>query len=131
MSSKSTILTAFNDHFFEFLGDIRLVFPDNEDIAKSQNYLTMMRKANPKLLIQIWQTNIVGKYLDQIEHGNIDFFVNNDYSEDLVHSGNTSMIIEGIDRLRGPVKEMKPEDQAKTMKYIQNLAKLSTLYATM
>jgi hypothetical protein len=36
--------------------------------------------------------------------------------------------MEGIDRLRQPVKEMVPENREKTMKYIQNLTKLSLLY---
>jgi hypothetical protein len=36
--------------------------------------------------------------------------------------------MEGIDRLREPIKDMAPENRAKTMKYIQNLTKLCILY---
>ena len=35
--------------------------------------------------------------------------------------------MESIDRLRTPIKNMTTENQAKTMKYIQNLTKLSYL----
>jgi hypothetical protein len=130
MSSNSTILTAFNDHFMEFLDDIIRVFPDDSDILASKNSATLIRKANPRLIIQIWNSYVVGKYKEMIDAGNIDFFINKDYADDLVHADNSRKIVEVIDRLRNPVKMMTTEDQAKTMKYIQNLTKLSTIYVS-
>jgi len=38
------------------------------------------------------------------------------------------MILEKIDCLRGPVRNMNNEDQQKVMKYLQNLTKLSDMY---
>jgi hypothetical protein len=131
MSGNSTILTAFNDHFIEFLDDIITVFPDDSDILASKNSMTLIRKANPRLIIQIWNSYVVGKYKAMIDAGNIDFFINKDYTDDLVHADNSKKIVEVIDRLRNPIKSMTPEDQAKTMKYIQNLTKLSTIYGSM
>jgi hypothetical protein len=130
MSSSSTILTAFNDHFIEFLDDIITVFPEDPDILASKNSLLLIRKANPRLIIQIWNSYIVGKYKAMIDVGNIDFFINKDYTNDLVHADNSKKIVEVIDRLRSPIKLMTVEEQAKTMKYIQNLTKLSTIYAS-
>jgi hypothetical protein len=130
MSSNSTILTAFNDHFIEFLDDVIRVFPDDPDILASKNSVTLIRKANPRLIIQIWNSYVVGKYRDMIDAGNINFFINKDYTDDLVHADNSKKIVEVIDRLRNPIKMMTPEDQAKTMKYIQNLTKLSTIYVS-
>jgi len=124
----SSILTGFNDHFIEFVNDILSVFPDNADILAAKNSFIMIRKANPKLIIQIWNTYVVGKYKDQIEAGNIDFFINKDYSDDLVHMDNSKTITNSIDRLRNPIKLMTEKDRAKSMKYIQNLTKLSSLY---
>lgn len=123
-----SILTAFNDHFMEFVSDIHNVFPEDPDILTAKNSFTTIRKVNPKLIIKIWNQYIVGKYRSVIEKGDIDFFVNKDYSQDLVGSDNSGKIMEAIDRLRNPVKFMNKEDQAKTMKYIQNLTKLATLY---
>jgi hypothetical protein len=130
MSGNSTILTAFNDHFIEFLDDIITVFPEDSDILASKNSMLLIRKANPRLIIQIWNSYIVGKYKSMIDAGNIDFFINKDYTDDLVHADNSKKIVEVIDRLRNPIKSMLPEDQAKTMKYIQNLTKLSTIYGS-
>jgi hypothetical protein len=36
-----------------------------------------------------------------------------------------------VDTLRGPVRDMGTENQAKSMKYIQNLTKLAKLHAEM
>ena len=130
MSSNSTIITAFNDHFIEFLDDIITVFPEDPDILASKNSLLLIRKANPRLIIQIWNNYIVGKYKAMIDAGNIEFFINKDYTDDLVHTDNSKKIVDVIDRLRSPIKSMTLEEQSKTMKYIQNLTKLSTIYAS-
>jgi hypothetical protein len=129
MASNSAILTAFNNHFMEFVDDIISVFPDNADILTTKTHITMIRKANPRLIIQIWNNYVVGKYKSMIEEGNADFFINKDYSSDLVYADNSAKIVEAIDRLRNPVKMMTDSDRAKTMKYIQNLTKLSSAYS--
>ena len=124
----SNILTAFNDHFVEFVTDIQSVFPEDHDILVAKNSLLAIRKANPKMIVKIWNTYIVGKYKPEIEKGDITFFINKDYSQDLVYANNPDKIIESIDRLRNPIKSMNPGEQAKTMKYIQNLTKLASIY---
>ena len=123
----NNILTAFNDHFIEFVNDVHCVFPDDADILATKNALTAIRKANPKMIVKIWNAFIVSKYKNEIEAGNIEFFVNKDYSQDVSVSNNSDKIMECIDRLREPIKNMSLENQAKVMKYIQNLTKLSQL----
>jgi hypothetical protein len=124
---SNNILSAFNDHFLDFVNDVQSVFPDDPDILTAKNALIAVRKANPKMIVKIWNTYIVGKYKSEIESGNIDFFINKDYSSDLSVASNSDKIMESINRLREPVKQMSPENQSKTMKYIQNLTRLSEL----
>jgi len=126
--SSTNILSAFNDHFMEFISDVQKVFPEDVDLLTAKNSLTMVRKANPKMIIKIWKQYIVDKYSEQIEAGDISFFMDKDYSTDLSKTEFAGKIMEGIDRMRGPIKEMSKENQDKTMKYIQNLTKLSILY---
>ena len=127
-TQSATLLTAFNDHFMEFVSDIINVFPDDVDLASATNSFILIRKANPKMIIKIWQKFVVEKYSDVIDKDDISFFINKDYSADLSKAENSDKIMEAINRLRGPVQMMTEEDQKKVMKYIQNLKKLSVLY---
>jgi hypothetical protein len=123
----NNILTAFNDHFIDFVNDIQTVFPQDADVLTAKNALIAIRKANPKMIVKIWNSFIVGNYKGEIEAGNLDFFINKDYSSDVSSAANSDKIMESINRLREPIKNMTPENQSKVMKYIQNLTKLAEL----
>ena len=123
----SNILVAFNDHFVDFVNDIQSVFPEDGDILTAKNALMLVRKANPKMIVKIWNAYIVSKYKKEIEAGNLEFFINKDYSGDVSAAENSDKIMESINRLREPIKNMGPDNQRKVMKYIQNLTKLAEL----
>lgn len=126
---KSTILQAFNNHFFEFVDDVQSVFPEDTDIMAAKTALVAMRKMNPRLIPKIWYEYIVVKYDDNIQQGDISFFLNKDYSEDLADMGSSAnTIVSKINILREPIKNMGVENQDKSMKYIKNLNKLAKLY---
>ena len=120
-------LSIFNEHFIEFISDIQNVFPNDIDILTAKNSLLAVRKANPKLLVRIWLKYVVTPYQSEIVAGNINFFIDKDYASDLSKSGNQDKIMDTVDRLRAPVKQMSVVDQEKSMKYIQNLSKLALL----
>jgi len=123
----TNLVTVFNNHFTEFIDDIQSVFPDEPDVMTARNALLAIRKANPKLLSKIWMSCVYTPYKDYIDAGDINFFISKDYGYDLGSNANADKIMEAIDRLRKPVREMAPENQAKTMKYIQNLSKLALM----
>jgi hypothetical protein len=123
----TNLITIFNDHFAEFVSDIQSIFPEDVDILTAKNALIAIRKANPKLIVKIWYKYVVMPYKAQIDSGNIGFFISKDYSADLVKNDNADKIMESINRLRGPISQMSVDNQAKTMKYIQNLSKLALM----
>ena len=123
----SNILTAFNDHFADFINDVQSVFPEDVDILAAKNALITIRKANHRMIVKIWNSFIVSNYRNEIAAGNLEFFMNKDYSSDVSNTQNSDKIMESIDRLREPIRNMGPENQAKVMKYIQNLTKLAEL----
>jgi hypothetical protein len=123
----TNLVSVFNDHFAEFVSDIQSIFPEDVDILTAKNALIAIRKANPKLIVKIWVKYVVMPYKAQIDSGDINFFISKDYSADLVRNDNADKIMESINRLREPIKQMSLDNQAKTMKYIQNLSKLALM----
>jgi hypothetical protein len=85
-SSNTNLLTIFNNHFVEFLTDIQNVFPEDTDILTAKNSLVAIRKANPKLIVRIWIKYVANPYQDRIIAGDVNFFIEKDYSNDLTTS---------------------------------------------
>jgi len=131
MADKSSILKAFNNHFFEFVQDIMNIFPDNKDIADTKTTFEFFRKANPTSIIKPWNTYVYLPYKDVIAEGNIEFFFDKDYGSDLSKLANSGEIMKVIDKLREPIRRLSDSNKAHSMKYIQNLCKLSELYSSM
>lgn len=128
MADKSSIIKAFNTHFFDFLDDIIIIFPENQDIRNSRASFEIFRKANPTSILKVWNIFIYKPYHDVIEAGNIDFFFEKSYNNDLSHLANANEIMQIIDTLRNPLKDMSDVNKAHSVKYMQNLSKLSQMY---
>jgi hypothetical protein len=131
MSNKKTLLTAFNNHFLEFVNDIASVFPKNKDIKLSKNVVTTLKAANPRLIIRIWKEYVSDPYSKKIEEEDISFFIEKDYSNDVTYIESNGYIKKSIDCLRQPIRNMGKENQDKSMKYMKNLTKLANLYFSM
>jgi len=112
----------------EMVDDISGVFPDDLDILSAKNSLIAIRKMNPKILIRSWDTFVVSKYHQEINNGDISYFLNKDYAEDVAANPDSQRILGAIDRLRTPIRTMNPDNQAKILKYLQNLSKLTIVY---
>lgn len=124
----TSIVGAFNNHFVEFLEDVHTIFPEDRQIKTAKSALLMLKKANPSAIVKIWKSHITAKYREQILNGDISFFLEKDYSEDLQGNSNQNTIMTSINRLREPIQNMGSENQKKAMQYIQNLTKISELY---
>jgi len=128
MTDKSTILKTFNQHFFDFLTDIITIFPENTDIITAKKSFENIKKLNPSIIIKVWKNYIHTPYQSVIDSGDINFFFDKDYQSDLQTLSNSGEIIKMIDSMRNPIKNMSDTNKAHSMKYIQNLSKLSALY---
>jgi hypothetical protein len=128
---KTTVLRGFNTHFFEFLDDICSILPNNVDIATSKKSFEMYKKANPTILIKLWYSYIYAPYADIIDAGDLNFFIEKDYSADVLSLANSKDVLDAIDKLRNPIKNMSDVNRQHSLQYIQNLCKLSSLYSSL
>lgn len=129
MADKTTLLRAFNAHFFEFVDDIIRIFPNNSELNVSKTSFETIKRANPTAIIKAWKIHVYNPYSEAIEGGDITFFFEKDYSVDLQGVHNARNVMQTIDTFRQPVKEMGELNKDHTMKYIQNLSKLSNMYS--
>jgi hypothetical protein len=127
-SDKSLILNAFNTQLFEFMEDMQIVISHDPSIKKAKLAFGMIKKTNPALIIKIWNNYISSKYETEINNNNINFFIEKDYKKDLIYVNSSDDIINNIDKLREPIRNMSKENQEKSLSYIKNLCILSKLY---
>ena len=131
MKDKATVSKAFNKHFFDFLDDIMNIFPGKEEIVYAKKTFETIKKLNTTAIIKVWYPQVYSPYKEYIDVGNIDYFINKDYSQELSGVNKGGDIIKMIDNIRKPISEMDDQNKQHCAKYIQNLSKLSTLYNSM
>lgn len=127
--NKNQVIDTFNKHFIEFIIDIERVFPDDVDIMTTRKTISKSLVLMPKVLIRMFNDHFVEFYSNEIERGDLDFFIENDYrTKHGYKESDVVWVINKIDVLREPVRKMEPNDKAKVVQYLKNLKKLSDLY---
>ena len=129
--NASQISKTFNNQLEEFLDDMVRVFPDNSDILTTQTVIKQTKKINPTLIVNIWFTYVSVPYGKQIANNDFTYFIDKDYKEDLKDISDNNSILESIEKIKTPIKNMDENNKNTAMKYIQNLTKLSEIYISL
>tara|TARA_B100000902_G_scaffold389617_1_gene437090 strand:+ start:13 stop:429 length:417 start_codon:yes stop_codon:yes gene_type:complete len=128
---RRDLIEAFNRHILEFIRDLQKVYPRDKDIQITKTAAHAASIMNPSIMIKSWKDTVVIPYLDEINKGELDFFLDKNYDDDLRYLNNDTKakrIMKGINNLRDPIKRMTDINKEKSMKYVQNLTKLARLY---
>jgi hypothetical protein len=126
MNNNSLILSTFLKQLDECIDDISSVYSEDTRFIKCKRYLEGIKKTNPGLIIKTWKKSITDKYEEKIEAGDIDYFLEKDYAADV--SDYSSTIDSTIQDLRKIIRGMSEDNKKVSIKYIQNLCKLSKHY---
>ena len=131
-TDKSLIVKTFNNQMTEFVNDLLVILPSDKNVIVLSTFIKTIIMGKPRLMLSIWHTYITQKYEVEILDGNMDYFLNKDYSNDLKDTDANSAheALDTIDRLRSSVKKSLDDEnnKEKTLKYIQNLIKLTKIY---
>lgn len=115
-------------YFFEFLDDILTILPENRDIYESKITFQTIKQANPTTIIKVWYKYIYEPYKHIISEGDIRYFIEKNYQQDVSSLKNSQKIMNVIDTLRNPIASMNDTNKDCCMQYIQRLSKLSEIY---
>ena len=126
--SKSEILSAFNNHLIDLVEALLEILPEDPELKTALVSITTLRKMNPRLIIPIWKMYVLDTYENEIEKGNLKFFLEKDYTEDVKNEGNAKEILDKITVIKKTIKELSSENVEKTILYIKNLTKLCKVY---
>ena len=130
MSSQTKILQeAFNNTFKDFLKDLCLVFPTNDDLKKYKNAYNLLVNVTPKIVIPLWECYVNEQYYDKIMNSSIDEFIDKDYTMDVRNLGGQKLeALQFIDKIREPLRNLDEKNKNTSINYVRNLCKLSRAY---
>ena len=133
MDRKKIIMKSCLDQIFQLFDDILLVIPNDSDILAAKVYVSGVKQANPKLILTSWYNTVTMKYKEQIDKGDFDFAINNDYNNDIQkhydeNSNDFKYFEKMIDKVRDVVKNLDDDNRQKLIKYVQNISNLTLLY---
>jgi hypothetical protein len=124
--NNSLVLSTFVSQLDECLTDIASVYSTDKRFIRCKMYLDTLKQTNPRMILTTWKTMITEKYDEQIQRGDVSYFLEKDYKEELPIYNPT--IDQAIQDLRTAIREMSESNREKAIQYIQNLCKLSKLY---
>ena len=119
------IFEQFNQNYFDFLYFLKQ-YSNGDKLFQSfykKNYI--IKNTNIKLLIKTWYEHITSKYHKDIIDGNISFFLNKNYEEDVK---NQTDIIKYINFFKKNFKQFEKKIVDEFVGYIKILTHLSYMY---
>jgi hypothetical protein len=125
---KVAVLRSFNALFNAFIDDLILVLPENPDVKAARVTFDTVRKANPTAIVKVWHKYIFTPYGDSIDAGQIHFFLDKDYSHDVRNLKNPNKVLEVINTIRDPIRDMGATNHQHVANYLQKLCMLAKLY---
>jgi len=116
--SKKVLIDAFFNQFSTFLDELRQMYPEDPDFPIFISTLSLMKSANPMLVLTFVKTEIVDPYGDKIRARDESFFLEEDYAK----RGDVNLDI--VQKLKQYINGMSATSKDTIWKYIDIITKL-------
>ena len=134
--SKKKFYGIFNAKIIEFLNDLIKIFPGDTEFKMYKNAVNLIKMADEKKPLQLYNTFVTAEYKQNILDKNEDFFLQHDYNEilssDIVKNsdfvkkeidGNVNNKI--VNKLKGYWGELSDENKEFIWSYFNLFLKIS------
>lgn len=123
----ASLLGAFNNQLVLFIEDIAGVLKseDAAEARRSSAALKLTMRLSPTIAIKVW-SGYAQQYAADIDAGDIQSFISRDYTQDL--SNRDQSWLDACEKIRKCAIYLSPDNQEKTMKYVQLLTRLCRMY---
>ncbi len=125
---KSSSLKAFNNLFFLFVDKLISLFPEQDELTQAKQAFLAIKAMNVSLIVKIWYQYVYLPYSEYIISGDLSFFLEKDYQEDLNALPNANEIMKFINTFRHHIRDMDPINKQASIEFLKNLTILSECY---
>jgi hypothetical protein len=105
------------------------LFPNNTELRVARKSFETFKTMNVSIIIKVWYQQVYVPYSQQIMLGDLTYFLEKDYQDDLSALSNVSEIMHTIDSFRHKIRDMNSEDKDVMLNYLQKLTILSNQYS--
>ena len=122
MSQNQSYLKIFVTQLQNFIDDLILLYPADNDFKVFKNGVALLNRTNPRKIVNLFK-EYVDKYENRIISRDESFFLQNDYNE----IEKTENILESMNKLKNYWKDLNDSNKEKVWKYFEILIKLSKM----
>lgn len=115
-------LTAFNNQLDNFICFLEKLFPDKMNIKTYHNSISLLRRVNPRKIIDVFKVHVYDKYREQIMKKDANFFLENEFND--VIEGDSESMLEALS-FKDMWKVSTTEVHDQIFRYFQLLCLLS------
>ena len=135
MSDKKFIQKAFIKHLKEFYDDLIILYPDNLELKTGRTWIKSLEFMNPSFIPKGWHSWVTTPYGVDILKGDLNSMLKKNFTKDFKNyfgDKKSSQELNAYDdwtlEIKKQIQQMDENNQRKSLKYLQNLCKLSNIY---